>query len=464
MIGKIFGLLFVLSLLILSFGYGVATVYWKVFPYPVIRDARIALGAWTEVLEFNLDAKVSFPRAFEKFEPDSPPHPTAESFMNDRSVDDGLILISGGPYQLMDHCPRYGCMAWLIDRTGKVIHTWEVNLDKLWEDTSHLSGLVSKLNIYPIGMQLLDKGDLAITFQALGTFPYAAGIIRVDQQGEILWKRLDYSHHWPDSDAQGRIYTPAIRIIESPVTIGDTRIRVECETGKLQEELVRIISPEGRTIREISVMSALAASNYRGLLYAVRNPCDVTHLNSVVLVPAHVADLIEGVEVGDLLVSLRSPNLVAVLDGESGAVKRAVSGRTIAQHSPHFLPDGRVLVFDNLGGSKSQGGSRVVRLDLITGELKQVFPRPDSADSLPFYSETAGHIDISKDGTRALVSVTHQGRVLEIDVASGKVLWEYNNVHDIAVFLRDRDIVTETTIARFAAYGAYYVGRPSFLD
>ena len=123
-----------------------------------------------------------------------------------------------------------------------------------------------------------------------------------------------------------------------------------------------------------------------------------------------------------------------------------------------------MLVLDNRGGDRSDGGTRIVRIDLDTSEVVKIFPRRNATDVLPVRTITAGHIDLSDDGRRALVSVTRDGRVLEIDVENGAVLWEYTNTHDIADFLRAIGMETKTTIARFATYGAYYVGRPSFLQ
>ena len=60
-------------------------------------------------------------------------------------------------------------------------------------------------------------------------------------------------------------------------------------------------------------------------------------------------------------------------------MKYLVAGRTAAQHSPQFLPDGSVLVFDNMGGSRALGGSRVVRLDLVKGTARTIFPRGRNA-------------------------------------------------------------------------------------
>jgi hypothetical protein len=140
-------------------------------------------------------------------------------------------------------------------------------------------------------------------------------------------------------------------------------------------------------------------------------------------------------------------------------VKYLVAGRTAAQHSAQFLPDGSVLAFDNMGGNRELGGSRVVRLDLVKGTATTVFPRGAGALA-PVRSVTAGHINVAGGGQRALVSITHQGRIVEIDVESGEPLWVYENTHEIGAILKSDARVTR---ARFATYGAYYVHNLDFL-
>jgi hypothetical protein len=99
----------------------------------------------------------------------------------------------------------------------------------------------------------------------------------------------------------------------------------------------------------------------------------------------------------------------------------------------------------------------VVRIDLVTGAARTVFPKGGEPGLLPVKTETAGHISVSADGKRALVSITHQGRIVEIDVESGAPLWAYENTHDIEPFLKEAGLRSDTTRARFATYGAYYV-------
>lgn len=451
-------ILFVLGIAALSFLYGVATMHFEIFPFRVMKEAKLGLQAWT-----NMDRRNRhLPKSFERFEAGAAAAPQARPAQPGAGGE--RVLVTGGPYQLMERCPTWGCMAWITDRAGKVLHAWEVNLDELWNGLSGVSGDVSHLSLYPVGMALGADGSLAVSFQGRETHPVHIGIMKVDRGGRILWKRFDQSHHWMAMDGGGNIYTPASTFRANLKRIAAANVDVVCDTGHSAVDAIRVLSAQGKPLRELPVLESFGASGYAGLFYAVRDGCNLTHLNSVDIVSAAVARALPGAAQGDLLVSLRETSTVALLDGSTAAVKYALSGRTAAQHSPKFLPDGTVLVFDNLGGNRELGGTRVARLDLVRGTAETVFPKGGEGELLPLFSQTAGHIDVSADGTRALVSVTHQGRIIEIDVASGAALWVYENTHDIGKFLRAADIDAPTSRARFATYGAYYVDHADFLE
>jgi hypothetical protein len=373
-----------------------------------------------------------------------------------------LILVTGGPYQLMERCPQWGCMAWITDRAGKVLHAWEVNLDELWKGLEGVSGDVNRLSLYPVGMALGKDGSLVVSFQGRETFPVQIGITKVDKAGKILWKRFDRSHHWITADAAGNIYTPFASFTDARY-VGNTGVDLKCETKQSGIDGIRVLSADGKPVRELPIVDSFIKSGLSGWFYNVREACNPTHLNSIALVSPEVAKHIPNAAAGDFLVSLRETNAVALMDGKSGLVKHVVAGRTAAQHSPQFLPDGTVLVFDNLGGDRAMGGTRIVRMNLSTGSAETVFPRENAKALLPVQSKSAGHINVSGDGKRALVSVTHQGRIVEIDVASGQPLWTYDNTHEIGKFLDESGLSKKQTRARFSTYGAYYVSNVEFL-
>jgi len=442
--------LLALALCALSFAYGAATIQLEIFPYRLLKEAKLGWEAWASVEQGRM------PVAFEAFEEDAAPVPQARRLAPKAGAEH--ILVSGGPYQLLERCPSFGCLAWITDRAGRVVHAWEVDLDQLRDGLTGVSGNVNRLSLYPVGMALGADGSLVVTFQGRDTYPIEIGMVKVDRAGHILWKRFDRSHHWPALDAAGRIYAPFTDHVRDVKHAGDSGVGLNCRTGVTNRDAIRVLSAEGEPLREIALLDAFVRSGYGGLFYAVRDGCDPMHLNSVALLPAATAKAIPGAAAGDLLVSLRETNAIALIDPSSGAVKYLVAGRTAAQHSPQFLPDGSVLAFDNMGGNRELGGSRVVRLDLVKGTATTVFPR-GAGPLVPVKSTTAGHINVAEGGERALVSITHQGRIVEIDVESGEPLWVYENTHDIGPILKDAPV----TRARFATYGAYYVHNLEFL-
>jgi hypothetical protein len=63
---------------------------------------------------------------------------------------------------------------------------------------------------------------------------------------------------------------------------------------------------------------------------------------------------------GQVLLSIRHLDAIAVLDVEQRAIVWAARGPWLAQHDAQFLDNGRLLIFDNLGAPQ---GSRVLEYD-----------------------------------------------------------------------------------------------------
>ena len=135
-----------------------------------------------------------------------------------------------------------------------------------------------------------------------------------------------------------------------------------------------------------------------------------------------------------MLISIRNLNTVAVIDGTSTHIKWIASGLTLRQHAPRYLRGNRILVFDNLGGSANQGGSRLAEIDLASHAVTTLFPRMNTPPELDFFSEIAGHVSLDSERSRALVSLTMRGRIVEVDLRTGEVLWEYENTYDVTPY------------------------------
>jgi Arylsulfotransferase (ASST) len=448
--GAMVKLLFMLSLCVLMFLYGAFTIQVGIFPHQILREAKVALAAWGEVL---------WPEPLYEFvDANGAAAPEVVQVPQGWNHDD-YILMSGVPYALQSECPTYGCMAWIIDRSGKVHHTWEVDFAALWADAPN-PGIKDHGRIAPAGLHLTDQGHLLVSFQSDALFPYGIGMAKFDEDGKVIWKHANYSHHKFSVAPDGLIYTPAHKLLDSPVPLGATRLSIDCDDGKLYSDVILVLNADGQTIEEIDLLDLLVKQNYVGLLG--RRSCDPIHLNYVEYVTEEMATA-SGLATGDLVVSSRHLNMIAAIDGRTRTLKWVVAGRTVAQHSPRVMPDGSILAFDNLGGRRESGGSRIVRLTYGRSDVEEIYPGPHAPEGIDFWTEQQGYLEPHPDGRRLLVSLSEQGRVIELDLPSRRVVWELHNSHDPGPYAAEFG-ASEGEILRLTTVGAYYVARPSFLD
>jgi hypothetical protein len=460
MLDRVALLLFVVGVAFLSYLYGVASSRFSLFPYEVVHDAWVAGKALREVVaaEFN-----DMPPGALAFAPGSAASESAQGMPDIRPLHDGLILMTGGPYELMSECPELGCLAWVMDRSRTVHHAWPIDRDAPWGDIRRHHGFTQVDQIYPSGLHLYDNGDLLVSYQARNAFPYSVGLAKFDKNGKLLWQKENFSHHWFYVDLDGFIYTPSHQLVDSPLPIPQTQEALVCEEGKIYEDVILVLKPSGELMRTISALSAMFESGYGGLIHMTQSSCDPLHLNDVRLLKEEDALGYPTLSVGDMLISMRELNTVAIMDATNGRIKWITSGLTIRQHAPRFLGDNSLLIFDNLGGPADKGGSRLAKIDLTTRTLTTLFPNSGTPPELGFFSEYAGHVDLDLQRSSALVSLTTEGRVVEIDLRTGEVLWDYDNTHDVTPYMIKSGRGADQRFARFSINGAYYVQATEFL-
>ena len=450
---RLFAALFVLGLGALAYAYGVASAKFELFPYEFVNRGWVAAKAlYQAASDDGVPGMLTFEATGKAF---STPRPD--------DADADLILMTGGAGTLMDHCPKLGCLAWLMDRQGTIHHAWPIDPDEPWGDTERVSGDTQVESFYPTSLHMYDNGDLLVSYHGRNTYPYGVGLAKFDKNGALLWKNENFSHHKLHVGSEGRIYTPAHKIIDSSVLkLADTNQQTQCEDSRFYDDVIYVLDQDGVVIDEISILQSLFESGYAGLVRLTEDPCDPIHLNDVRTLSASDAAEYPRLSRGDLLVSLRNISTLAVIDPVTKRVKWLVAGITIRQHSPHYVGNDQILVFDNLGGPADKGGSRLVKIDLTSEASETVFPRADSPN-LDFFTDLSGNFDLDPRRSRALVALTMQGRIVELDLRSGQVLWEYENTHEVEKYLEGKGEAAEESYATFGVSAAYYAGRPSFL-
>jgi hypothetical protein len=234
--------------------------------------------------------------------------------------------------------------------------------------------------------------------------------------------------------------------------LADREKVIRCSDEQFPYDTVVILERDGKVRKEIDLLEAIVKSNLTGLINSNdHNPvnvqtCDPLHLNDVQVLSEELAEEFPSFSTGDLLLSFRSLNGVGVLDPDTEIFKWFNTGASQHQHSSRYFNDNRILLFDNYGGAKSRGVSRVISIDVGSGQTEVLFPRNEMP--LPdreFFSRTAGHIDIHPSGQRMLVAFSQAGILWEIDTNSGEVLWEFINTHPID----DRSGRIDTYVAKY---------------
>ena len=473
-------LLLVLAIALAAFAYGGLSLHYELFPYPVIADGIKTLQTLRELRFTRKDDGL-----FVRFA-DVPPERVASNrfeFVAGDSLS-GPVLWQGGRYQFLEYCPDGGCLAVEFTATGQVAHAYPFRNDELEQAANaaqsdefpyELSPAFSfTKDFYVKAMSRYANGDLLVVFQQDGAYPYGAGVARIDRAGHPVWFRRDYSHHWPHIEDDGVALVPGMlggsgsisfkrgRTLRRPFTL-------ECDTGQPFRDAIGIIDGNGRLLKRINLLNALRDSPFAHIiLYTAGTkprlavPCDPLHLNFVHRLRDDAGGT-WGLAPGDLVASLRNLSAFAILDGESGRVKRMVRGSFFFQHSVHHLTGSTFLMFDNYGSDGVHGPSRLLLIDLADGRETTLFPNdrlPQPLRERDLFIEVRGVIDISPDRRRALVSFTGRGIAIEVRLADGAVLNIFHSLHDVSNLEQFPEEYPEERQQRAAVFeinGLYYI-------
>jgi len=236
------------------------------------------------------------------------------------------------------------------------------------------------------------------------------GLVKLDRDSNVLWSFGGNAHHDLDVDAEGRIYVLTRKAAVLPRFNEDQAIL---------EDFVTVLSPAGVELRSVSLLECFEGAGFDEAMRFVDQAGDVFHTNTLSLLDgAHAATLPE-FTAGRVLLSLRRPGTLAVCDLEARTAVWALQGDWRLQHEPVMLSDGHLLLFDNRGKRRRSG---VLELDPATGEVLWEYRR---AEPDAFYSASCGTAHRLANGN-TLVSETEAGRAFEITRA-GEVVWQYDS-------------------------------------
>ncbi len=301
---------------------------------------------------------------------------------------------------LSAHAPE----ARLLDMRGAVRQRWALDARRVWPD----------LKAPPEGREhdkywrralLLPDGDLLVIWEYIG-------IMRIDRRSRLKWAVRCGANHDVAVDRDGTIYVPT----HEKKTLPDVNA-----SEPVFEDFVTVLTPDGRLVRSISLLRAFENSDYAPVLVNMKSEGDLFHTNSVQVLDGTLVGRSPALRAGNLLVSIHSLSVLAVLDPTQGKIVWALSGQWRAQHTPRLLENGRLLMFDNFG-SMQAGESRALEVDPFTQEIVWSFGGRKGEE---FSSETNGFVQRLGNGN-TLVTVSNEGRAIEV-TPERKIVWEYEN-------------------------------------
>ena len=396
-------LLFLLSLVIMSFGYGYLAKTFHWFPYYQVENAKLV--AQKLINEKKNIRPWYYQRTVQtRFVP----------ILDRDKVQPGATLLTcvGNDDSLYIK---------VVDPDGQIIHQWRLNWFKVWPHAKHIPARLvpkSRPGTHIHGVKLFPNGDIIFNFTELG-------LLRMDVCGHVIWRLPYCTHHSVNMDQDGFLWVPGNIYHESKPKPGFPYLK-----PWFIEPMLLKVSPDGERVREISVLDILREDDLTGLLvmssqarWDVYARNDILHLNDLEIFPS---DLPEGVfKHGDMMISLRNIQTIMVLDPVTLKVRYIKTGGMIRQHDPDFIDGNTISIFDNnnVKNDPDPPYSRIILLDARTGE-NTVYYRGNTEH--PFFTPIMGTHQWLPNGN-VLITETITGRVFEI-APGGETVWEYFNL------------------------------------
>ena len=315
--------------------------------------------------------------------------------------------------------------AYLIDMNGNIAHKWTQQIEgcDVWKDH----------------VELCRNKDLMV-------LAVDKMLICLDWDSKVKWKRKMRVHHDIFVDEDKAIYVLAredgiVFWQGMPVPIVHEYIAVLSPDGNLKEKiylydfirdrvkLPRIVKLYRGIFRFREIVKFFVHKIQVNWVCQQSLHFDIMHTNSIEVMDKNIEGFCKK---GDLLISMRNLNLVAVLDiNKKEFVWTWGPGEVSMQHDAQLLENGNVLIFDNGYG---KGFSRIVEMNPLTKKIVWEY-KSDSPEE--FFSRLSGSNQRLSNGN-TLIAESTKGHAFEI-TKDGKIVWDYYNPN-----IRKKDKKRET--------------------
>jgi len=301
--------------------------------------------------------------------------------------------------------------AFLVDMTGKVVHTWSDGIGS-WEH-----------------VEMYDNGDLLRIAED-------HSLARLDWNSHVAWSKKMRFHHDIAISENRNIYA---------LTRRDEIVLNHGFPTLILNDYIVILSPNGKTLKEISLYKILKEKIPPSRLneiyqWMLRHPkffmelhirqmrskrphpfyasvFDIFHTNSIEIIDRNIEGFCKK---GNILISMRELDLIGILDIErEELIWSWGQGHLEKPHHPTLLKNGNILIFDN--GNRREY-TRIVELNPLTEDIVWEY---HSEPPNRFYTHANGGSQRLPNGN-TLITESESGHVFEI-TADGQIVWEFYN-------------------------------------
>jgi hypothetical protein len=299
----------------------------------------------------------------------------------------------------------------------------------------------------------LANGNLLAQVRSAKSVVGAAGadsVIEITQDGRIVWKYSDstrFLHHDMERRSNGNTLLACSKDLDAP-QISRKRIADDC--------LIEV-DPSGKIVWEwqtadhiddlelphevrAQIMEGYPSGQRTGLpAPTATRGFDYLHMNAASPIPESAGHTDPRFKPGNVIVSYRYINTLALVDRDSKKIVWKTVGLTIGQHNPHFVPGGlpgtgNLLVFDNgyVDGNtnpyraSTRPYSRVLEINPLDKSIVWEYTAENSNRPIwTFFSHYISGVQRQPNGN-TLICEGSNGRIFEV-TPTGEIVWEYVN-------------------------------------
>jgi outer membrane protein assembly factor BamB len=301
-----------------------------------------------------------------------------------------------------------GQEARLIEMKGKFFHVWHAGRKPTSASDPSPN---QRRKAWFRTVQTLPNGDL------LPQTDYGP-LRRIDWESNVVWQYRGRTHHDFDVREDGVIYV-----------LTNSASDVEGLSGKVLEGFIVELDQNGRTLRRLSIMSALRLGGQQHIIEKLQayqsrvTPMlafDPMHTNTIEWLDGRHSEKLAALARGNLLISLPMIDRLAIVNFGRGEVAWSMKGRFRLQHDPTLLGNGNILLFDNKGLEGNR--CRIPEIDPTNGDEVWSY---SGADDEVFRSECCRRVERLPNGNTLVVD-SKRGRAFEFD-SKREFVWEFKS-------------------------------------